>query len=70
MIYEIEIPKELDDVLKKVAQENNLEASVYANNIINGWLEGQYRGDVVREINKKTIEEIKSIKASLNIKPK
>lgn len=66
MIYNIEIPEELDEILKKIAQENNLEAQVYAQNIINGWLEGQYRGEIIKDLNKKTLEELKDIKPAIS----
>jgi len=73
MIHEIEINDELNLILARVAGENGLSAAAYAQNIVTGWLEGQYRGDVLREIEKRSIDEIKEIKTVLDnqlLKPK
>lgn len=62
MQHIIEIDEKLNEILEEVAENNNLSASQYAQNIVSVWLEGQYRGRVQDELKKSSLETLDKIK--------
>lgn len=73
MQHIIEIDEKLNEILEEVAENNNLSASQYAQNIVSVWLEGQYRGRVQDELKKAslaTLDKIKILAKSENKKIK
>ena len=58
---QITINEILLPTLKRIAQENGLSEEQYASNIVQSFLESQYRGELMDEIKKKPIEDIKDL---------
>ena len=62
---QITIKELLTPTLQRIAKENGLTPEQYASNIVQSFLEAQYRGEVMDEIKKKPVEELAIIKANL-----
>ena len=80
MIIQIEVKDILFPTLEGIAAREGLPTEKYAGNIVESWLEGQYRGAVIDKINSAKVEDLEVIKeeklsdlgtvTSLNIKEK
>lgn len=66
MEYNIEIEQELAELLENIAAHHSLTAQQYAQNIVVSWLEGQYRGEMIRQINETSVTDLKDIKSTID----
>jgi hypothetical protein len=67
---EISINEILLPTLERISSENGLSKERYASNIVESFLENQYRGEVMDELKRESIEDIKDIKDNLKNKKK
>ncbi len=63
---EIIINDNLTDTLNTLASENSLTPEVYAGNIVNSFLEGQYRGQMIEQINKTSLVDLSVAKEAMD----
>lgn len=66
MKLEIEVDEILYPTLQRIAQENKLSPKIYARNIVQTFLEKQYRGQIMDELKITSVEKLKNIKEQLN----
>jgi len=70
MQIEININELLYPTLERISSSNGLSPENYAQNIVQTFLERQYRGEVLDEIKGSTVEELDDIKNKLKNKKK
>lgn len=66
MQIQIEINDTLYPTLQRIAQDNALTPETYARNIVQVFLEKQYRGEVLDQVKFANIDKLKTIKESFN----
>ena len=62
MVIQIEVKDILFPTLEGIAAREGLPTEKYAGNIVESWLEGQYRGAVIDKINSAKVEDLEVIK--------
>jgi hypothetical protein len=58
----IDIKELLIPTLERIASENGLRPEIYARNIVESFLESQYRGEVIDKFKHARLEDLKIIK--------
>jgi len=67
---EISINEVLLPTLQRISSENGLSEEQYASNIVKSFLENQYRGKVMDDLKKSSVEDLKKVSDDLKTKKK
>ena len=66
MQIQITFDDTLDDTLKYLASQNSLTPEVYAGNIVQSFLDGQYRGAIIESINQTPLSDLATAQTAIN----